>query len=404
MRGFVVELDDEARMIGRRVRQIRNSRGKSLRVVAGLAGMSKSKLSLIERGEVALDSRSDIIALAEALRVAPSELTRMEVPAPGNGHHDATIEAVRRALTALDHGRAGGEVLPVEVLRDRVTQVQDLRRRCRFADAATELPGLIRDLHTTLALGRDAAELLPLAVYLHVQVTGVWLVDAGAPVDLQREVNSLARRLAREHGADVTLGVAALPTGVLISQGQFDLVQAQLDAVPHLAATPETAGVIGGLMLRHARVAALDNRAADAVAALETAAELAARFGETGEHDPLGFAFGPTDVGIYRMAVALETGEADRTVSIAQELHPQRHPFVTRQAVYWEYYGRALARLKGRQNDAVRALWTAEKLFPVYVQRNPFVRDVLGELLTRPCHDAVGRELRAMAYRAGLPV
>lgn len=38
--GALVDVDDDARTIGRRVRQIRHSRGKSLVVVAGLAGMS----------------------------------------------------------------------------------------------------------------------------------------------------------------------------------------------------------------------------------------------------------------------------------------------------------------------------------------------------------------------------
>ena len=49
---------DEARTIGRRVRQIRYARGKSLVVIAGLAEISKSHLSRIERGERALDSRA----------------------------------------------------------------------------------------------------------------------------------------------------------------------------------------------------------------------------------------------------------------------------------------------------------------------------------------------------------
>jgi transcriptional regulator with XRE-family HTH domain len=47
---------DDAQTIGARLRQIRNARKKSLRVVAGLAGISKSQLSEIERGERALDS------------------------------------------------------------------------------------------------------------------------------------------------------------------------------------------------------------------------------------------------------------------------------------------------------------------------------------------------------------
>lgn len=61
---------EEARTIGARLRQIRNSRKKSLRVVAGLAGMSKSHLDRIERGERALDSISEIMALADALQIA----------------------------------------------------------------------------------------------------------------------------------------------------------------------------------------------------------------------------------------------------------------------------------------------------------------------------------------------
>ncbi|MGH3845309.1 MAG: hypothetical protein ACRDS0_28350 [Pseudonocardiaceae bacterium] len=52
----------------------------------------------------------------------------------------------------------------------------------------------------------------------------------------------------------------------------------------------------------------------------------------------------------------------------------------------------------------MRALRQAELIVPHRVQRDPFARDVLAELLARSRRDAVGRELRGMAYRAGLPV
>lgn len=77
--------DDDARTIGARVRQIRYARGKSLRVVAELAGLSKSHLSRIERGERALERRSEIVALADVLQIAPSELTRLPIPARATG-------------------------------------------------------------------------------------------------------------------------------------------------------------------------------------------------------------------------------------------------------------------------------------------------------------------------------
>ncbi|MGH3867758.1 MAG: helix-turn-helix domain-containing protein [Pseudonocardiaceae bacterium] len=73
-------------------------------------------MSRIERGARS-PTLTELVALADALQISMSELTRLPVPAPTNGHTD-------------------------------------------------ELPGLVRDLHTTLATGADHGELLELAVYL----------------------------------------------------------------------------------------------------------------------------------------------------------------------------------------------------------------------------------------------
>jgi hypothetical protein len=81
-------------------------------------------------------------------------------------------------------------------VRDQVARFLQHKRVCRFPEVAAELPGLIRDMHTTLATGADHGELLELAVYLHVHVTDPWLILAAAPNDLRRRVVFLARRLA----------------------------------------------------------------------------------------------------------------------------------------------------------------------------------------------------------------
>ena len=72
---------EDSRTIGRRLREVRLARRKSLAVVAGRAGISPSYLSRLESGERALDRRSLIVALANALEIAPSELTRLPAPA-----------------------------------------------------------------------------------------------------------------------------------------------------------------------------------------------------------------------------------------------------------------------------------------------------------------------------------
>ncbi|MGH3873299.1 MAG: helix-turn-helix domain-containing protein [Pseudonocardiaceae bacterium] len=396
----------DARTIGARLRQIRNSRGKSLRVVGELAGISKSRLSEIERGGTALDSISEIAALATALGIAPSELMRLPMPAPANGHTDSTIEAVRLTLDAIEVGNPEGLVLPITVLRDRVIQIHQHNRTCQFVEVASALPALIRDLHATLSTGRDHRELLGLAVHLHVHVTRMWLGQAGAPADLRRRVVFLARRLADEHGAASTVGVAAFGVAdVLAGGGAFPLALTQLDAITLPATTADTVGLISALTVTRALLAVVAGRPGDAGAPMDAAAEMADRFGEVGEADPLGFGFGPTNIGFRRVRLALEAHEPDRAVSIAEGLHPEQNPFPLSRVYHWVGYGRALAWLRRRQEDAVWVLRRAETIHPHRVQRDPMVRETLAGLLTRTRRDSpAGQELRRMAYRAGLPV
>jgi transcriptional regulator with XRE-family HTH domain len=394
-----VEAGEEARTMGRRLRQIRKARRKSQEVVAGLAGMSTATLSRVENGLRALDSRSEIVALANALGISPSELTKLPVPAPCNGDTDAAVEAVRLALWAVSRGRPRGHVVGLEELRARARAVEgsDYQRRGEM------LPDLILDLHTSIAAGRDTAELLRLAVLVHAQTTRGYLYIVGAPLDLRREAATLAQRAAEDLDEPTMLGVAAWGAVIeMVAAGAFDLALDELDSVSVPTTTSHSTQLAGMLSLSRSLVAAADRRPADVDAALEHAAELAQR---TGQGNAYLMGFGPTNVGLWRMAAALEVKDYERTATIAEQLSPAEHPSRERRATYWMDYGRALTRIRGRQDDAVRAFRTAEELFPMRVLRNAYVPEVLGELLVRrPRRDALGEELRGMAYRAGLPV
>ncbi|MGH3779698.1 MAG: helix-turn-helix domain-containing protein [Pseudonocardiaceae bacterium] len=392
---------DEASTIGARLRQIRYARRKSLRVVAGLSGISAATLSRIETGQRALDSRSEIFALADALQVAPSELTRQLEPTIGNGEGPA-VKAVRRALIAITRNDPAGQVVPVDLLRDRIESVLIDQRRCDHNAVGRELPALIRDMHTSVDAGRDVRELLALGVLLHVQGSHAFLGDMGASDDLRWQTATLAREFAREHGGAEVLGLAAFgAANGLLAAGELDVALAELDSVS-LPTTTDTAEQLDGMLaLSRSLVAAADKRPADVDAPLDYADELATR---TGEGNAYWLAFGPTNTGVWRMGVALEARDFAKAASIAETLQPQRLPTGTRRATYWANYGRALARIRGRQGDAVRALRRAELISPPRVQRHPFVRDVLAEMLVRSRRDATGWELRAMAHRAGLPV
>lgn len=399
-----MDATEDARTIGRRLREVRYARRKSLRVVAGLAGISPAYLSRLESGQRALDRRSLIVALAEALEVAPTELTEIALPTSGDPGTDKAQDAVRLALLAVGMGRTAGHVLDTETLRGRVAELLDAQQRCQHEAVAAALPALIRDVHTTAAAGRDERALLNLIVLLHVQGTEAWLRDVGAPLDLAWQAASLAQQAADRLEDPQLRGVAAFGTAHgLLAAGAFDLAASHLDAAIAEVPTGDDGGLqlAGMLAFTDSLVAAARRDGADVDAPLDLATDLARR---TGEGNAFWFGFGPTNVGVWRMAVALEGGDHSQAASVAEQLDPQLIPSPQRRAAYWADYGRALARLRGRREEATRALRHAEMISPVRVHRHPFVRETLAALVARAQRDATGRELRGMAYRAGLPV
>jgi hypothetical protein len=200
-----------------------------------------------------------------------------------------------------------------------------------------------------------------------------------------------------------SLGVAGFAVAdTLLASGKFELGQAELDSLTLPPTTAATAGLVGVLTTSHAAAAALNGRPDEAVAAMDAAADMAGRFGELGKTDPLGFEFGPTNVGFRQVRLAIEAAEPDRAVHIAEGLHADQNPFPCNRVYHWVGYGRALAQLRGRRDDAVRALRRAEMIYPLRVQRDPFVRDTIAVLLPGARRDAVGQELRDMASRVGL--
>lgn len=294
-------------------------------------------------------------------------------------------------------------MLAVEALRARVTATVAAHCRCdRDDEVGAALPALIRDLHASIAAGRDVAELLDLAVLLHTEATLGWLRVAGAPLDLRSQAALLAREVAHERDTPTAVGLAVWGgVHVLVTAGALDLAQAELDAVNVPTTSPESMQLAGVLALCRSLVSATVKRSSDADAALEHAAELAAR---TGEGNAYWMGFGPANVGCWRMHAALEFGDHERAVAVAEGMHPGALRVPKYQAYYWANYGRALARVRDRRNDAALAFRRAERISPRHLQRDPFARETLGQLVAQSKRDAVGRELRGMAYRAGLPV
>lgn len=371
--------------IGEQVAYWRKRRGKSQRTLAGLAGMSQPYLSMIERGERPVDRRATLVALAGALGVSVAELTGQpgDPTDPARARAAASVPAIREALIMRDVGE----------VRPPTGSVPDLMRAggaYDFATAAPMLPGLLGGL-----TGPDLIQVSHVAVFT--------LKHLGYP-DLGRDAARLAVAAARELDDPAWTGAAEF-IRILSMPPELPRVpeaRAQLaaDAVqPHIG-DPRARQAYGMLHLYAALRAAVDRRPADALDHLREAQEAADSLGELPDLGLARFAFGPTNVEIWRLAVQLELGETGVAVERAAPVHPERIPLAIRQAPFYLDLGQALASQR-RDDEAIAAFLRAEAVAPQFVRLQPRARDTVAAVVRRTRRNAVSRPMRRAAAAVG---
>ncbi|MGP3969907.1 helix-turn-helix domain-containing protein [Streptomyces sp. 6N223] len=148
---------------GQRVQILRNRRGMSRPVLAGLVGMSVSWLKQVETGKIQTPKLSIILRFAEALRVRDlSELTGQEsMPVDlfiGPGH--ARLPAVAAVINAFPLSATSRQAPPAAHLRARLARAWSARHSSpdhREVIGAL-LPDLIRDAQLVVRQAEGAAE------------------------------------------------------------------------------------------------------------------------------------------------------------------------------------------------------------------------------------------------------
>ncbi|WP_158228068.1 helix-turn-helix transcriptional regulator [Pseudonocardia sp. MH-G8] len=386
--------------IGRRLREIRLWRGLSLRAVAELAGFSASYLSLIERGQRPVDKRSTLESLAAALRVAPSELGSSFPPA---GRADGLIAArtfltrIEEALSDIEVGE-GEATEPWTGIRTRLDEMAAARFRNDYTRQAELLPGLIADLNGCVGGGRrrDALQAL-CGVYQRAAVTAKTLGVRGLPAFAALRARQAADQLDDPawHGfaAMVTASTSGRARAIALADRSIDALAGRLDDV-------RCREMAGALHLGAALSEATMGRPDRAAERLDEAERLA-----TGIADGHGFAgmlFGPTNVRVWRLSVAVESGEGGRVRELAAGWDVRTIPVPGRHADYWSEIGRGLAASTATHEEAVAALLRAEKLAPQRIRAHPLIRETVADLHRRSRGRALDRDLRGLAWRMGV--
>ncbi|GAA2579044.1 hypothetical protein GCM10010435_64830 [Winogradskya consettensis] len=147
-------------------------------------------------------------------------------------------------------------------------------------------------------------------------------------------------------------------------------------------------------------VAALASRCRDRIDdSREWLTEAAVLARRTGETNTMGMFFGPTNVDIWRMSIEVDDGDPGLVVEIAQRTDAAKIPAGVRQVFYYADTARALARIGGRDREAIRYLLTAERIAPQHVRTAAELIEPIRVLLDRSRRQAGGSELRGLSER-----
>ena len=107
---------------------------------------------------------------------------------------------------------------------------------------------------------------------------------------------------------------------------------------------------------------------------------------------------------IWRLAIGVERGQSGGAVlEMARSVPEEKLGVRSRKAMYLADIGRGLARDPKTRTEAVHVLRRAEETGPELIRNSAPVRETVAYLLSRASAAAVGRELRGMAARMGLP-
>jgi transcriptional regulator with XRE-family HTH domain len=163
------------------------------------------------------------------------------------------------------------------------------------------------------------------------------------------------------------------------------------------AGSPALLSLYGALLLKGAMAAASQGDRITSRALLGEADSIARRVGADANH--WFTAFGPTNVAVHRVSAAVALGDGGAAVQHAKAVHPAQLPVVERRAHYLVDVARGHGQ-GGKDDQALRALLTAEQLAPQEVRYQPASRALVAHLLHR---ERAGRnaELRALAERVG---
>jgi transcriptional regulator with XRE-family HTH domain len=383
---------EEASTIGARARKIRRRRGLSLEVVAGLTGIGKQYLSMLELGQRGFNRRGLLEDLAAALGCSVADLTGQPY-LPADRETAAAMPAISEISLALHNATLDDvpdlRARPLPALVEAAARANLHRDNARYAIAGHGLGAVLTELHVWVATGHGDDRQTALAALAEACLVGYLMARRTGRIELAMTVAERGYEAARRAERPDLAGLMAMNrSGGLMGLGaRWRATSVCAEALGEVSALPgptpddtRTAEARGMLLLTAGLVAARDGRPEDTAAYLLEARHLAAH---TGERNHMRFHFGPTNVAAWELGLAVESGTGPDAAErfITAPIDFSVFASKEREADVTFDLARAWAQADGaRDGEALRALDTADRLAPLRVRNDPIARDLVRTL------------------------
>ncbi|MGW4561406.1 helix-turn-helix domain-containing protein [Streptomyces sp. NPDC004561] len=379
--------------MGERIRALRESRGMSRAVLAGMCSRGPDWLKKIESGERELSSHSLLLRLGVALGVSDLSVITgnaadvAAVTPTGRLNHPG-LPAIWDAVMTRPLLLGQSPVTPVDPaqLQGRVDQSWRLwhtsdRNR---TEVGALLPDLIRDAETAVSLldgqERRAALVALSDVY---RLTGQATAYI-APAELAWVVADRALKAAQDADNPGAIAAAAWNMGNILRETSYpeQALKVVIDAGdlirPHLETAPDDwRGVYGALQLHAAVTHAREGSEGDAWRHWEKGNQVAKSLPVSYVHPST--VFSRANVDFHQVSVHTDLKKAQKALGLADEIDPEVMPSTERKARLWVEVARGHLQ-RGDRTAALMIMKIAYETGAETVRFTPSARTVAADL------------------------
>jgi dihydroxyacetone kinase DhaKLM complex PTS-EIIA-like component DhaM len=313
--------------------------------------------------------------------------------------------AMTQLLDLLFVTEPASDAVSVRNLTEKVAAVKTDYQGCRYTRVLDQLTALLPSMEAARARVDDAhrTELEVAATDLY-HVLGSVLLKSG-----DREMALVAAERSSRSGVasgdPLAVGTSArIMTHAVMSNGHPDQAvrlaragAARLEQDVSMKSA-EAIAVFGALLLRGAIAAARAEDKSTAQDMLDEAGHAAAHMGADGNDRWTGF--GPTNVLLHRVNVALCFGDAGTAIAIAREVPLERIRLAERKATLLLDVAQAYTQW-GKHEQGLRAIRAAYHVAPEEIRTRPTAHRVLGDLAALS-RGRVRTDVAAFASQAGI--